>query len=232
MEIDKPDDVEAIGHDLGFGEVLADDGAVGAGQVHTDDAHAVFARQFRQVGFPCGLAAAQHHIEDLVGAQIAEGGRIASFLRKEMFVNAKHPWACGAASFRQLAAQVILKPTLDSGAADPFSPAQSAAIHAIIVREKDVAPERLGGPFPRQDARKPLPKRMPAILATEFARFQFQDAMPQSSTLVLGLAPPFVFQAQPLALTVWAGVRPRIPGRNPNLPRRLLNACNLITRQT
>ena len=42
--VDEADDVEAIGDDLGFGKVLADDRAVDARQVHTDDADAVFAR--------------------------------------------------------------------------------------------------------------------------------------------------------------------------------------------
>lgn len=41
--IDKPNHVEAIGHDAGIGEVLAHQRAVNAGQIHADDADQVLA---------------------------------------------------------------------------------------------------------------------------------------------------------------------------------------------
>jgi hypothetical protein len=64
--IDEADDMEAIGDDPGLGEVLADDGAIHARQIHTHDSHPVLAGEFRQVVLQGGLAAAQHHIKDFV----------------------------------------------------------------------------------------------------------------------------------------------------------------------
>ena len=64
--VDEADDMEAIGHDLRVGKVLADQRAIDARQIHADDPHAIFARQLRQVALQRGFAAAQHHVEDLV----------------------------------------------------------------------------------------------------------------------------------------------------------------------
>src|SRR5215467_1313232 len=84
MMVDQTDDVEAIGHDLSFRKVLADQGAVSAGQIHANHSHPLLARQLRQICLQSSLTAAQHDIEDAVSAQIAERGGISVLLRKEM----------------------------------------------------------------------------------------------------------------------------------------------------
>jgi hypothetical protein len=99
------------------------------------------------------------------------------------------------------------------------------------VRHENAAAERLGGALARQDAREALPKRAAAIPAPELARLQFQHAMPQSPTLVPRLPDAFIFDAQTAAVAVRAGFRPGMPGRNPDLPRDLFDACNLKSRQ-
>src|SRR6516225_9634088 len=123
MVVDEADHVETIGHDLGLGEVLADQGAVGARQIHADDAYAVLSRQFRQVGFQSGLTASQHDIEDLMGAQVAEGGGISILPGKEMLIDAENAWAGGAAALGDLASEVVLEPAFHRSAADGFPPA-------------------------------------------------------------------------------------------------------------
>lgn len=62
-------------HDTGLGKVLADRGAIGAGQIHADHAHPFLAGEFLEIALQGGLAAAQHHVEDLVSLQVTEGGR-------------------------------------------------------------------------------------------------------------------------------------------------------------
>jgi len=56
-----------------------------------------------------------------VTLQIAEGGRIALLLRKEMLVDAEHARTGSAATLGELALEVIVEPALDSGAADLFA---------------------------------------------------------------------------------------------------------------
>ena len=43
--IDEPDDMEAIGHDEGFGEVFAHDRSIGGREIHADDPYFIFAFQ-------------------------------------------------------------------------------------------------------------------------------------------------------------------------------------------
>jgi hypothetical protein len=224
--------VEAIGHDLRLREMLSDQCTVHARQVHTDDPHPVLARQLRQIIFQGGFTAAEHHIEDPVRPQIAEGGRVSILPREEMLIDAEHAGARGAAPFGELAVQEILEPALDRGTAYVLSLAQTAAVHAVIMRHEDATAERLRRPFPRQNPGKALPKAPAAVFAPEFAGFQFQDAMPQPQALVPRLAHPLIFEPQPIALAVRTRSRPDMPGRDPDLPRHFFNACNLVSRQT
>ncbi len=55
--VDQPDDVEAICHDAGIGEVLAHQGAVGRGQIHAYHPHFGFPFQAPQPSFQGGLRA-------------------------------------------------------------------------------------------------------------------------------------------------------------------------------
>src|SRR5258708_2317234 len=78
--------MEAIGDDLGLGEVLADQGTINACQVHTHDADAILAGQVRQVSFQGGFTAPEDHVKDLVPPQIAKSGRVSILPGKEMLI--------------------------------------------------------------------------------------------------------------------------------------------------
>ena len=70
--LDHTDDVEAIGDDLGVGEVPADQGAIGEAQIHADDADVFFAFERAEVGVKFLRVTAFDDIEDPMGSQIAK----------------------------------------------------------------------------------------------------------------------------------------------------------------
>ena len=106
--------------------------------------------------------------------------------------------------FRQFPAQVILKPTLYGGAADPFPTSQTAAIYAIVMRYEYAPSQCFAGSFPQQDSRKPLPKTAPALPAFPLAALQFQHTMSQSPALMPRPPRSHILAPQPLALTMRA----------------------------
>src|SRR5512138_1012990 len=93
--VDEPDDMEAVGHDAGIGKVLAYQGPIAAGQVHTHHPHPALAFQAYQIVLQGSLAAAQHDIVDRMVPQVAQGGGIALAAVKEVLVDAQHHWAHG-----------------------------------------------------------------------------------------------------------------------------------------
>ena len=99
--VDKPDDVKAIGHNAGIGEVLMHQGAVNGGQIHADDADQVFALEAIQIALQRGFAATEHHIMDAMTSEIAEGSGKSVTARKEVLIDAEHLWAGGIAPFLQ-----------------------------------------------------------------------------------------------------------------------------------
>ena len=84
------DDMKAIGHDLCLRKVFPDQRPIGRCQIHANQLHQMLAFQPIQIALQRRLAAAEHHVEDLVMPQIAEGGGIAAPARKEVFVNAQN----------------------------------------------------------------------------------------------------------------------------------------------
>jgi hypothetical protein len=74
--VDDADDVKAIGHDAGIGEMLPHQRAVDAGQIHAHHAHPFFAAQSLQIAFQRSLTAVEHDVEDGVLLQIAESGGV------------------------------------------------------------------------------------------------------------------------------------------------------------
>lgn len=87
--LDDTDDVEAVGNDFGLWEVSFDEGAVGGAQIDADDAHLVPAVQGLEEAFEVLGAFALHDIEDLVVAQVTEGGGEAAALVQSMLVDAE-----------------------------------------------------------------------------------------------------------------------------------------------
>jgi len=100
------------------------------------------------------------------------------------------------------------------------------------MRYEHLPAERLGGAHPGQKTGKALPERASAIFTAILRCLQQQNGVTQSPAFVPGLAHPFVFEAQPLAPAMRADGRTQIACRNSRHPCRLLNACNLVPRQT
>ena len=71
--LDQANDVKAVRDDPGLGEVSSDQGAIGAAQIHADDADLFFAFEGGEVGVKILRVTAFDDIEDAVGAQVAEG---------------------------------------------------------------------------------------------------------------------------------------------------------------
>lgn len=94
--VDEANDVEAVGHNLGLGEVLPDDGPVGGRQIHADHPDRLPPGQLAQIVLQCLLGASQHHVVNAVVAEIAEGGGVALAAGEEVLVNAQYARTSGA----------------------------------------------------------------------------------------------------------------------------------------
>jgi hypothetical protein len=163
--------------------------------------------------------------------QIAEGGRKAQLTREKVFINTGHLGARSGAAFRCQALEKVLKPTLDGGAADPFSLAHAAAVDPIPVLEKHAFPEGFSGSFAGQDTGKTLPETPSTAPAKPLVRFQCEHAMTRAPTFVPQSASPPALVAQAYPTAFRAGYRPAIARRYPNFPHLFFNACNLVSRQ-
>lgn len=71
--LDQANDVEAVRDDPGLGEVSSHQGAIGAAQIHADEAHVFFAFKSGEVGVKILRVTAFDNVEDAVGAKVAEG---------------------------------------------------------------------------------------------------------------------------------------------------------------
>ena len=154
--VDEADDVEAVGDDAGVGEVFADQGAVGAGQVHANDLDGFTAAEALQIAFQSGFRAAEHDIVDLVVFEVAEGGRVAVTAAEEVLVDAEQSRALGRVPFAVLTLEAAAEVAIDGGGADLLASRQDAAIHAVQVLLVDLALEAFAGPEVRRNARQPL----------------------------------------------------------------------------
>src|SRR5437588_10471821 len=138
--------------------------------------------------------------------------------------------SCGV-PFTEVALQTVPEVALDGGGSNAFAFSHPAAVDPIQVLPEDGFPESFAGVLARQNAGKALPKLPPALQAAPLARRQFQAAMAQ---------PPRFMPHQPaipalaplvLAAAVRTGVRPVMPGRNPQLSNRSLNHGYLLPLQ-
>ena len=141
--VDQSNDMEAIGHNARVRKVFLDNGSIYAGQIHAYHAHLCFAFQTRQIGRQGEFRAAQHHIVNLVVAQIAKRGGVAFAAGEKVLVDAEHGRAARRMPFRKLALQAMLKMALDGRGANAFAAAQPAAIDAVQVLLKDRLAEGL-----------------------------------------------------------------------------------------
>ena len=119
--VDKPDDVKAIGHNAGIGEVLVHERAVHGGQIHADDADQVLALEAIQIAFQRCFAATEHHIMDAMTSEITEGGGKTVTARKEVLIDPEHLRAGGIAPFIQTKLEKLEEPAFDRGAGDTLS---------------------------------------------------------------------------------------------------------------
>ena len=85
--IDQANDMEAIRHNAGLGEVQPDQGPVAGGEIHADHARLVLAFQPLKIGLQSDFRAAQDDIVYFVIPQIAQRGRVAVAAGEEVPVD-------------------------------------------------------------------------------------------------------------------------------------------------
>ena len=90
---DNADDMEAIGNDLGSGEIGSNQGAVGTGKIDSNHANLVSAFESGQKGSQIPWTAAGNNIEDPVVLKITEGGGKTLPLVKGVLVDPENPRA-------------------------------------------------------------------------------------------------------------------------------------------
>src|ERR1700739_1406320 len=90
MMIDKPDDMETIGHDLGLGKMLAHQRTIVGGEVHAHHADLGLAFQTLKIGLQSQFRTAEHDVIDLTVSQIAEGRGKTLAAGEEVFVYAQY----------------------------------------------------------------------------------------------------------------------------------------------
>lgn len=152
MLLDHSDDMEAVGDDLGVGEVFADKGAVGTAQVHADDADVFLSLERVEVGVEDLRVAALDDVEDAMGAQVAEGGgelgcasMAGSFALDGVLVDTQHRRADPVGAFSGFACGVFVIEAFDRGRPDAFALGEDASWDAVAVTLVDVLPVGLGG---------------------------------------------------------------------------------------
>ena len=150
--LDHTDDVEAIGDDLGVGEVPADQGAIGGAQIHADDADVFFAFEGAEVGVKFLRVTAFDDIEDPMGSQIAKSrgelgaAPVAGSLAMDgVLVNAEDGRADTVRTFPGFDLGVFVIEAFDRGGANAFPMREDAASDAIAVVLIDRLAEGLGG---------------------------------------------------------------------------------------
>ena len=120
--LDQANDVKAVRDDPGLGEVSSDQGAIGAAQIHADDADLFFAFEGGEVGVKILRVTAFDDIEDAVGAQVAEGRGeprhapvTSSFSVDGVFVDAEDGRTDAVGTFSGFDLGVLVIEALDGG---------------------------------------------------------------------------------------------------------------------
>src|ERR1041385_8558425 len=191
----------------------------------------MLAFQFVQIALQRLFAAPRHHVIDRVVPQIAECGRVAQTSGEEMFVNAQDLRADRAGTFRRQQPQIVAEPAFHRRARDPLPLRQTAAADAVIVFLAHAPAEWFGGSHSRLDAGKSLPETSLTAQTTPFPRLQLDYGASPSPAFVPQPANSTIPDPQLFPLTVRAGNRSFETRPDPQIPRRLFDACNLIFRQ-
>ena len=170
--LDDSDDVEAIGDDLGVGEVPADQGPVGGAQIHADDADVFLAFESGEVGVKVLRVTAFDDVEDPVGSQVAEGGgelgcpSLAGALAMDgVLVDAEDGRADAVGTFSGFKFGVFVIDAFDGGRTEFFVAGDDAACNAIAVLLVDEATEGFGGVPVGFDAWERRNEGLPALSA-------------------------------------------------------------------
>ena len=150
MLIDEPDDMKAVRHDLGMGELFSDQCTIGGGKIDAHDANAFFALQSFEKGLQSGLRADWNDIIDGVVLQVAKGGGKAFAAGKEMLVNDQYRRATQRMPFGELTFQTVPKVSVYGGRPMPSRRPNTTAIDAIQVLTENRLPVRFRGPLTAQ----------------------------------------------------------------------------------
>ena len=158
--------------------MLAREGAIRTGQIHTDQPHLRFSLQSLQVALQRRFRAPQHHVVHLVMAQIAKTGGIALSASEKMLIDAQYRRAARRMLLGKLALQPMLEIALDGGGPDPFPFSQPTAIDSIPVLFVDRHAKRFTRALAPQNAGQQVSRLPSALQALRFRHLQFQLTIP------------------------------------------------------
>src|ERR1700755_528213 len=144
--IDEAADMKAGRHAAGARELLSHNGARATAQVDTHNPHPLAAHQPLQIVLQGGLTASQHHIEDTMPLQVAEGCGVAILLRKEVLIDAQYAGANTGLPLGGLTDQEVQEPALDCGTANRLAPGDTAATGSVPMTNEDAVAKWFGGP--------------------------------------------------------------------------------------
>lgn len=191
MLLDDPNDVEAIGDDLGVGEVFANEGAIGRAQIHADDADVFLALELSEVSIEIFWGAACDDIEDSVGAQVAEGrcelraSTVSSaFAMDGVFINAKNRRADAIGAFSGFDLGILVVESLDGSRTDALAVSEDTTGDTIVVALVDGFAEGFGGVAIGLDAREGWEKRLAALSALVAMDVDFEEDLPSEAVEV------------------------------------------------
>ncbi len=131
--LDEANDVEAVRDDPGLGEVSSDQRAIGAAQIHADDADVFLAFKGGEVGVKVLRVTPFDDIEDAVGAKVAEGRGeprpapvTSSFSVDGVFVDAEDGRADAVRAFPCFALGIFVVEPFDGSRAQSFALGEDA----------------------------------------------------------------------------------------------------------
>lgn len=152
MLVDQTNGMESVGDNPGSGEPLANEPAVRAGEVDTNEPDLVPSFESSKEGSELFLAPARMDIEDAMVLQVAEGGAEALSFVQGMLVDAQIQGAVQADALFGLTDGKLLVDPADGGLPELLAPAQGARADTLLVLLVDVVAKGFGavavGPHP------------------------------------------------------------------------------------
>ena len=213
-------DVEAIRDDLGIGEVASNDGTIGRTQVDAYQAHSLPAFQRVKEGFEGACALSFDHIEDLVIAEIAEGGGEAAALVEGVFVDTEFKRTLQTDALASLSVGVLVVDAFDGGTPQRSTGSHRGTADTFVVEFIDMATEGLGGVPAWPDAFEGLHEALGAAQAAVSTTVDNEGGLLSETLKMSDLTLVFALAVEVYTSTARAMKRPSL-GLGGNGERRL-----------